>query len=285
MGIVTIRKGGKRISLKKRIEGVLTLLGLANRGFYIPYRYAGSIQDVPPAYDAIEEHFAGLRADFQHLLGRIEADSSELASAAANALGDHWTRGYFGALDTSATWAVVRQGRPRRVIEVGSGSSTHVLSAASAGLSVRPEITCIDPVPRADISALGVRWVEAVLGEGHVELFRRLEAGDVAFFDSSHILFQGTDVDIIFNRILPALKPGVLVHFHDIFLPDPYPLSWSHRAYTEQSGLAGWLYACDVVFSSHYAGTRMADEVAAAMGALPAGERTGASIWLRTKGR
>jgi hypothetical protein len=42
------------------------------------------------------------------------------------------------------------------------------------------------------------------------------------------------------------------VHFHDIFLPDPYPLAWAWRRYNEQDavrGLIGNGYAME--FSSH----------------------------------
>jgi hypothetical protein len=54
---------------------------------------------------------------------------------------------------------------------------------------------------------------------------------------SAHILMPGTDVDILFNHVLPGLRRGVLVHVHDIFLPDDYPPEWEWRGYNEQLGL------------------------------------------------
>ncbi len=123
-----------------------------------------------------------------------------------------------------------------------------------------------------------------MLGEGDLALFRSLEAGDIAFFDSSHVLWPGSDVDMILNRILPVLKPGVLVHIHDVLLPDPYPPHWAWRGYTEQNALAGWLLggAFAPVFASHYALTRMsaADRPAAARLPLPEGALE-TSLWLR----
>ncbi|MFX7914564.1 class I SAM-dependent methyltransferase, partial [Acinetobacter baumannii] len=76
-------------------------------------------------------------------------------------------------------------------------------------------------------------------------VFAALAAGDVLFIDSSHVLMPGSDVDLLFNQVLPRLKPGVLVHIHDIFLPDDYPASWGWRGYNEQQGVAcllqgGW---------------------------------------------
>ena len=55
-----------------------------------------------------------------------------------------------------------------------------------------------------------------------------LEAGDVLFIDSSHMLRIGSDVQFEYLEILPRLKPGVIVHIHDIFLPAEYPRNWVH---------------------------------------------------------
>ena len=73
----------------------------------------------------------------------------------------------------------------------------------------------------------------------------------------------GSDVDIILNRVWPALPAGVIVHFHDVFLPDGYPAEWAWRGYNEQLGVAALISAggADILFASHYALTRMATEV------------------------
>ena len=58
----------------------------------------------------------------------------------------------------------------------------------------------------------------------------------------------GTDVDMLFNHVLPGLKRGVMVHVHDVFLPDDYPPEWEWRGYNEQLGIAtliqGGGYGC-----------------------------------------
>jgi hypothetical protein len=56
-----------------------------------------------------------------------------------------------------------------------------------------------------------------------LRLFSSLQAGDILFIDSSHVVGVGSDVVREFLEILPALNPGVLVHLHDIFLPYDYP--------------------------------------------------------------
>ena len=58
-------------------------------------------------------------------------------------------------------------------------------------------------------------------------LFDRLGDGDVLFIDSGHAGGIGSDVNRIFFSILPRLAPGVLVHFHDVFLPWDYPRPWA----------------------------------------------------------
>jgi hypothetical protein len=92
-------------------------------------------------------------------------------------------------------------------------------------------------------------------------------------------------VDILFNRIMPALPSGVLVHIHDVFLPDDYPPEWEWRGYNEQLGVAALLQGGGyrLVWSSHYAATRMAGAVdASAAGALPLKRGVHeASLWLR----
>jgi hypothetical protein len=93
--------------------------------------------------------------------------------------------------------------------------------------------------------------------------FRDLAPGDFLFVDSSHILMPGSDVDIILNRVWPALPAGVIVHVHDIFLPDGYPAEWAWRGYNEQLGVAALIsaHAADILFASHYALTHMPAEL------------------------
>ena len=276
-------KGLRKARFKTAIRGLTTVMGLRERGFFVPYKHAASVPRNPPTYRAFEAVFAERRSAMDELLDAILKDGAALMEAATGRLAGHWDGGYFGPLDAASAWAVIRKMRPRRIIEVGSGSSTHVMCAAVADFEQRPEIICVDPAPRSEISSLGVTWEASVLSDAHLALFETLHSGDIAFFDSSHVLFQGTDVDVIYNRILPSLKPGVAVHFHDVFLPDPYPENWDYRAYSEQLALGGWLLsgACETIFSCRYAETRMAERVADAMSGLPDGPNSGTSLWFR----
>ena len=56
-----------------------------------------------------------------------------------------------------------------------------------------------------------------------------LDENDFLFVDSSHVLKVGSDVGYIIFQILPRLKKGVIVHFHDVPWPFEYPKEWLGR--------------------------------------------------------
>jgi hypothetical protein len=64
----------------------------------------------------------------------------------------------------------------------------------------------------------------------------------------------GTDVDRLFLDVLPRLGAGVLIHVHDITLPERYPSAWTWRGYNEQLLVGALLQGegYELVFASHY---------------------------------
>lgn len=139
--------------------------------------------------------------------------------------------GFFGGFDAAAYYALIRELKPRRVIEVGGGYSTQIAARAltcnqSAGNSGTLKV--IEPFPlqrltdsiaQTDVIAKPVQEVEA-------EFFATLEPDDILFIDSSHTVKFGSDVCYLVLEILPTLKPGVWIHIHDIFFPNDYPAEW-----------------------------------------------------------
>jgi len=163
-----------------------------------------------------------------------------------------WNQDWFPRLDAAAAYAMVRTLKPKRIIEVGSGHSTRFLARAVSDGGLDTRIVAIDPEPRASIEGLKVRWLKQPAQATATALFVGLGEGDILFIDSSHQLKPGSDVEFLLQRALPCLAKGVRVHFHDIFLPDPYPRSWAWRRYNEQEAvraLIGNGYAME--FSSH----------------------------------
>lgn len=262
---------------RRLMMGIQTLLGQP-QGFFSPYRYAAGVR--PTRYPELEQAFRAAEPGMQHVLDAIGTHMDRLAALDGPPPIPRWGQHWFPRLDGAACYAILSEARPRRIVEVGSGHSTRMLALA-AGDAGGAKITCIDPAPRAALRDLPVTWRERVLAPEDIALFASLEAGDVAFFDSSHLLWPGTDVDVILNRILPVLAPGVLIHIHDVTLPDAYPESWVWRGYTEQLGLGGWIMGqgAAIRFASHYALTRMAAADGLARLPLPQGALE-TSLWL-----
>jgi hypothetical protein len=76
----------------------------------------------------------------------------------------------------------------------------------------------------------------------------------------------------------------VVVHFHDIFLPDPYPPEWEWRGYNEQNAVGTLVSGgIEILWSSRFAATRMADALAGSVAArLPLFEgAVESSLWVR----
>ncbi len=146
-----------------------------------------------------------------------------LKDADRNQTGYRTGNGYYDSPDTDALYLMIRRFAPKRVIEVGCGNSTRVTRQAIIDGGLETQITAIDPYPRADIAHVVDLFKQKRLEEVDPALFEQLEAGDVLFIDSSHVVRMSNDVAHLFCRIIPALKPGVVIHVHDVFLPYEYP--------------------------------------------------------------
>jgi predicted O-methyltransferase YrrM len=270
-----------RGALRRLRFGAATLLG-GKRGFFIPYRHAASLE--PAGYPALEPVFAAAEPPFRAVLAAIESYAAGLRRIAAGQGPTRFTQDWFPRLDAAAAYAMVRRERPARIVEIGSGHSSRFLAQAVSDGAVATEIVCIDPAPRARIAQLPVRHVPVLLQHADPALFAALGAGDVLFVDSSHIAMPGTDVDRLFLDVLPRLPAGVLVHVHDVFLPDPYPPQWAWRGYNEQLLLAALIAGggYELVWSSRWAATRMRDaSVGGVLAELPlAAGAFETSLWL-----
>jgi predicted O-methyltransferase YrrM len=283
----------RRATWRRFALGLPTILGVAKRGFFIPYRYA---ETVPPAggsdlYPAVAKLFSdyadifaealAVLADYDEDYRRILADHTQGAP--------RFDQDWFPRLDAAMTYALVRRFQPRRIIEVGSGHSTRFVARAVADGKLATAITAIDPAPRADIAALPITLLRDAVPHCGRAPFESLQPGDLLMIDSSHILMPGTDVDFLLSSVLPTFKPGTLVHIHDMMLPDDYPADWAWRGYNEQPAVAALLGSgvWQPLFSSHWAVTRMAPVVAKSAAAglpLPAGARE-SGLWLERRGR
>lgn len=129
--------------------------------------------------------------------------------------------------DARTLYYMLREHKPKRYLEVGSGLSTYYTSLAAqqnAAEGSPLQITCVEPYPFDALRTIeGFELIEGFVQDVPLERFEALEAGDVLFIDSSHALKIDSDVAFLFMEALPRVKPGVFVHIHDIHFPYNHP--------------------------------------------------------------
>jgi hypothetical protein len=273
-------------NLGRRLRfGLWTLSGLKPLGFFIPYRYAASVE--PLDYPALRPLFEAARPQFGQILDAIDAFADDIVSIRDGKGPARFDQDWFPRLDALAAYTILRREMPRRIVEIGSGHSTRFMAQAVRDGSLATRITCIDPTPRVALANLDVEHWPVLLRDADSALFGELEASDVLFIDSSHIAMPGTDVDRLFLDVLPRLAAGVLVHIHDITLPYAYPAAWSWRSYNEQIPVGTLLQGggYDVVFASHFVAKEIlparASGILTALPLAPGAHET--SLWLRKR--
>ncbi len=172
-------------------------------------------------------------------LRQVIAHSRSFRPQTTAETGFYWTNSQFTSIDALGYYGLITSLRPRRIIEIGSGFSTHVAHAAIRDSGIDCSLTCIDPEQRTDIEGLpGVRFLrDYIQNVPPSSVFADLEPGDIVFYDGSHTVKTGSDTVYFYLKLLPYLPPGVIVHAHDVFLPYPRPrstiaaarISWSEQ--------------------------------------------------------
>jgi hypothetical protein len=127
----------------------------------------------------------------------------------------------------------MRHFKPKRIIEIGSGHSSAVmLDTNELFFNNQIDLTFIDPYAErlyglmTKIDKKETTIIESDVQKVSINVFKKLQAGDILFIDSTHVSKTGSDVNYILFEILPILKSGVLIHFHDVFYPFEYPKEW-----------------------------------------------------------
>jgi Methyltransferase domain len=197
--------------------------------------------------------------------------------------------GLFGGLDALVTYCMVRHFQPRLLVEIGSGFSSLVLGEALTKNN-ESNLVCIDPSPqnflRQNLPGLH-SLIEKRVQDIDVDFFSQLNHGDILFIDSSHTVKIGGDVNYLFLEVLPRLKPGVIVHIHDIFLPFDYRRDWvmeQFRFWSEQYLLQAFLMfnsEFEVLMANSYLNHYQREELKATFPTLPSWR--GGSFWIRRR--
>jgi hypothetical protein len=172
----------------------------------------------------------------------------------------HCNNDVFGGADALVAYCMIRHFQPRLIIEVGSGFSS-LIAAEAIAKNKNSALICIEPFPQDFLRQgfPGLRsLIEKKVEEIDLEFFSQLSCGDILFIDSSHTVKIRGDVNYLFLELLPRLKPGVIVHVHDIFFPFDYPRDWvmdELRFWSEQYLLQAFLSfnsEFEVLIANHY---------------------------------
>lgn len=261
---------------------------LVDYGYRSTIRYGAGKPSHPELTRIVEAN----RARYESVIDGMVAMQTDFAAVSMGGTYEmrepFWLNGWFPPLDGMALTHFLRDGNPARFVEIGSGVSTKFARRAIDLYGLRTQLTSIDPQPRNHIDSLCDTVIRQPLEDTNIAMFEALEPGDILFLDSSHRSFQGSDVTVFFLDILPRVKPGVIVHIHDIYLPDDYISGHVHRLWNEQYLLATALLfgggGFQVLFPSWFAhrDPALSAQAATALrkGPLASLNLYGASFWL-----
>ncbi len=206
---------------------------LIPRSIYSP---VPDIEELDPAVWDRRSSLAGIALDLDRQMhwaeSRLAAFAAEL-DAPARPTGRpgefFFENGYYETGDAEIAYAIVRHLKPAQIIELGSGYSTLVLAracVANARDGDAARLEAFSPHPTTALSEERIAGLTAHYRTRAQDLpldrFTDLDRDDVLFVDTSHTVKLGGDVNFIVLEVLPRLRPGVVVHFHDVWLPWEY---------------------------------------------------------------
>jgi hypothetical protein len=229
--------------------------------------------------DLLRRHFPKFRAEYGQFAAEPSGEENRF----------HLGNQLFDGVDALVAYCMVRHFQPRLIIEVGSGFSSLVLGDAVAK-NTGSSLICIEPFPREFLRKRfpGLQsLMEQKVQDIELDFFSQLDSGDILFIDSSHTVKIGGDVNYLFLEVLPRLKPGVIVHVHDIFLPFEYRRDWvldEFRFWTEQYLLQAFLTfnsEFEVLMANNYLNHYHEEELKVAFPDLSSWG--GGSFWMRRK--
>jgi predicted O-methyltransferase YrrM len=202
--------------------------------------------------------------------------------------------GWFERVDAEILYCMVRERKPRRIIEVGGGFSSLVTADAllrNAEETDEPPgvLTTIEPYPnetlRRGFRGLN-RLVVKKVQEVPLSVFEELQSGDFLFIDSSHVLKLGSDVQYEHLEIVPRVAKGVIVHIHDFFSPAEYPrdlILESRRFWNEQYLVQAFLAfnpKFAIRWASSYMHLRHPDRLKQAFSSYSRSDMPPSSLWV-----
>lgn len=170
----------------------------------------------------------------------------------------YYENGAYSYTDAIILYSIIRHFKPKRIIEVGSGySSAVMLDTNEIFFDNKINLTFIEPNPEIlfplmkDIDKKPTTLIQSNVQSVPLDTYQKLKPGDILFIDSTHVVKTGSDVNFIMFQVLPLLQSGVLIHFHDVFYPFEYPLSWVLKGYNWNEA---YLLKAFLMYNDNYGG-------------------------------
>jgi predicted O-methyltransferase YrrM len=186
-------------------------------------------------------------------------------STASNAVGYQFGNYFYTSPDAEVLYTIIRTLQPKTILEIGCGNSTRITRQAIRDGQLASKLICLDPFPRRDVADFADQLhLKPVEDSNALELVQALQPGDVLFIDTSHDVRPANDCAYIYGVLIPAVKPGVIVHIHDIFLPYDYPEYFARgdgASWGEQTVVAMMLQSeqWDAIWPGRYLQTTVPD--------------------------
>ena len=144
-----------------------------------------------------------------------------------------YDNGSYESGDAEYLYNIIRHFKPTRIMEIGSGNSTLMVRNAITSNKVENsnytcDHICIEPYEQPWLEKIEIELIREKVECIDVSFFQKLEANDILFIDSSHVIRPQGDVLFEYLELLPTLNKGVLIHVHDIFSPKDYKNDWIH---------------------------------------------------------
>jgi hypothetical protein len=229
------------------------------------------------AYAALIANFASFKSGLSSISPKPSNDASS----------PYWSNGWMMGLDVPSLF------KSNLYVEIGSGNSTKFVKKSIKDNLLETKIISIDPHPRVEIDSLCDNLIRSPLENIDVNIFDKLNDGDILMIDNSHRCFQNSDVTTVFLDILPRLKNGVIIYIDDIYVPWDYPPEWASRYYSEQYLLAVLLLVdaqrrYEILFPGWFISTdselrKIAEDVWKEIGIGKHNQIEGNGFWMRVK--
>jgi hypothetical protein len=136
-----------------------------------------------------------------------------------------WNNNMFSLSDAMAYYCMIRYLKPPTIVEVGSGTSS-LIALQAIKQNGFGRLVCIEPFAQPFLKTMpGVELIEQRAQDLALDYLNSLLLdGSFLFIDTTHTVRHNSDCLHIYLRLLPFIKSKIIVHAHDIWLPNTLPL-------------------------------------------------------------